>query len=206
VPVQAQLAAPVTWAPAGTWAAWNTMYTAGATTMTVIPAAGTWANWNILSTAGTCSTTVMTTTATTWGTWNSTYEETREQREDRERRHAEAARAAEVARAERAAAKERALELLSLCLTDEQMASYRERGWFEVTGSKGGRWRIRARGQSGNVDLMPEIGEEREATYCAHPPEGLPDADAHLAQALTLVADEDAFLSVANCHYRRRAA
>ena len=105
----------------------------------------------------------------------------------------------------REVARTRAEELLLSLLSEEQAASYRERGWFEVRGSKGGRWRIRNRGQSGNVDLMPEIGEEREATYCAHPPDGLPDADAHVAQMLALVTDEEAFLRVANCHYRRPA-
>ena len=39
----------------------------------------------------------------------------------------------------------------------------------------------------------------------AHPPDSLPDADAHLAQMLALVTDEEKFLRVANCHYRRPA-
>jgi hypothetical protein len=95
--------------------------------------------------------------------------------------------------------------LLSL-LTAEQAASYQENGWFEVRGSRGGRWRIRNRGQAGNVDLMPEIGEERDASFCVHPPDGLPDADAHLAQMLALVTDEDRFRQVANCVHRRAAA
>lgn len=103
-------------------------------------------------------------------------------------------------------ARDRAAELLGYCLTSDQRATLREHGWFEVRSSKGRRWRIRDRGQSGNVDLMPETGDERLATYCAHPPEGLPDPDAYLAQMLTLITDEDAFLRVANLHYRRPVA
>jgi hypothetical protein len=53
---------------------------------------------------------------------------------------------------------------------------------------------------------MPEIGEERESSWCAHPPGGLPDADAHLAQMLHLITDEDGFMRVANRHYQRPAA
>jgi hypothetical protein len=90
-------------------------------------------------------------------------------------------------------------------LSDEQAVSYRENGWFEVRGSRGGRWRIRNRGQAGNVDLMPEIGEVREASYCCHPPGGLPDADAHAAQMLHLVTDEDGFRRTANLAYGRAA-
>jgi hypothetical protein len=107
---------------------------------------------------------------------------------------------------EGAVAHSRAREVLLSLLTDEQAASYAEKGWFEVRGSRGGRWRIRARGQAGNVDLMPEIGDEREASFCCHPPGGLPDADAHLAQMLHLVTDEDGFRRTANLAYRRPVA
>ena len=88
-------------------------------------------------------------------------------------------------------------------LTDQQARDYVEHGWFEVRGSRGGRYRIRNRGQSGNVDLMPEIGNERDATMCIHPPGNLPAADAQLAQLLHLVTDEDGFRRTANIAYRR---
>lgn len=140
---------------------------------------------------------------------NTDYQETEEERAGRERRQAERdadwQRRQEEQERERDAVRARAQELLRSLLSDEQWASYQGNGWFEVRGSKGGRWRIRNRGQSGNVDLMPEIGEERDATYCAHPPGGLPDADAHAAQMLALVTDEEAFARVANVHYRNPA-
>lgn len=167
------------------WGAWNSAYSTGATTYST-------------------STTVLL-NATVWGNWNTVYTETREQQAERERRQAELTRAHQERTRVAATARARAEELLLSLLSDEQAASYRDKGWFEVTGSKGGRWRIRNRGQSGNVDLMPEIGEEREATYCAHPPGQLPDADAYVAQMLQIVTDEDAFVKVANEHWRRPA-
>lgn len=196
-------------ATAGTWTSWNNVYFT-ATTSSCTVTDSTWLAWS--GGTGSYSATTMTTAyqPVTWATWNAVHEETAEQRADRERVATEAAAAArarqEAYQAARAEARARALETLGMVLTAGQLASYAEHGWFEVMSSKGRRWRIRDRGQSGNVDLMPEIGDEREATYCAHPPGQLPDADAHLAQALTLATDEDAFLRVANCHYRRRAA
>lgn len=195
--------------PAGNaiiWPYWQATATTGSS-IQFIP--GTWAAWNQSYSTGTTTAQFLTTnivTTATWTNWNAGWTETREQRELRERQNREWNQRQSELRAARVAASDRALELLAALLTDEQMASYRNKGWFEVRGSKGGRWRIRNRGQSGNVDLMPEIGEERLATYCAHPPENLPDADAHLAQVLALVTDEDAFTKVANLHYRRPAA
>lgn len=185
------------------WGNWNaviTNTTSGTGTL-YLGADQAWANWNATSVV-----TASFTVTTSWTGWNTAYEETREQREAREARAAEQARLAETARPEREAARVRAEELLAAVLSEEQMAEYRTRRSFTLVSSKGRRWRIRAAGQSGNVDLLPDEGEEREATYCAHPPGGLPDADAHLAQALTLITDEDAFLRVANRHYQRRAA
>ena len=189
------------------WQAWNqgtTSYTQHDTT---------WAYWN--------TTSASTTTATisivpTWSSWNTSYEETREQREARElaqaeyrqrqeRIQAEATARYEAQRQERVAAQARARDLLLSLLTEEQARSYTEHGWFEVRGSRGGRWRIRERGQAGNVDLMPEIGEVREASYCCHPPGGLPDADAHVAQMLHLVTDEEGFRRTANLVHGRAA-
>lgn len=202
------------------WANWVTSATttAGlgtgmqtlATTLTgtSISMTAVWQAWNNTTTlAGTGGTYTATWEYTlTWPAWNTAAEETREERETREQAAAEN-RAAAAAREQeriqtREAAKTRALELLSFCLTPAQMTTYREKGWFEVRGSRGRRWRIRARGQSGNVDLMPEIGDERLASYCAHPPGQLPDADAHLAQMLALVDDEDGFERVANVQWR----
>jgi hypothetical protein len=181
-----------------------------------------WTSWNtsVTSTTGSLAynygtNTAYVSTGSTWIAWNGSYQETEDQRAERERQAAEAnarweeqraqqARGAAARQLEREAAQARALGLLRSLLSDGQWASYQENGWFEVRGKSGRRWRVRNRGQAGNVDLMPEIGEERDATYCAHPPGGLPDADAHAAQMLALVTDDEAFLRVANLHWRRR--
>lgn len=190
----------------GIWQAWV------GTTATTIPVycstnattAAVWVNWNqSYSTTPVSSVSYVMTPG--WETWNSTWEETREQKQAREAREAESRVRAAAAQAERAAARKRSEELLEFVLTGEQMADYRERGYFEVISSKGRRWRIRARGQAGNVDLLPEQGSERDATYCIHP-RGVPDPDAHLAQALMLATDEDEFLRVANRQWVRLAA
>lgn len=183
------------------WNSWNrTLYCCtSASSSTAATFDVTWETWN---TAGTSGITVLT-GSPQWVAWNAGWQETEDQRLERERLEAERRAAWEAHRAEREQAGARALELLRSLLTDGQWASYQEKGWFEVRGRSGRRWRVRSRGQSGNVDLMPEAGEERDATYCAHPPEGLPDADAHAAQMLALVTDDEAFLRTANRHWRR---
>jgi hypothetical protein len=207
------------------WVSWNELGTTSFTNCTTASTATnlnvTWSAWNTTYTSGACTfgyydanSNQAYVIAPQWGAWNTTRQETEDERAAREKQAAEQARRHEAVRAAREAqyalerageakAAERALELLRSLLSDEQWISYQEKGWFEVRGSKGGRWRIRNRGQSGNVDLMPEIGEEREATYCAHPPGSLPLADAHAAQMLALVTDEEAFVKTANVHYRR---
>jgi hypothetical protein len=205
------------WTTGATWYAWcsttNTTMTTGDTA---------WVAWNngVTTTAGSLalnytSGTAYVSTGTQWVAWNAGYTEmTKEQEAELREAHrvaeerrlaqqAEWAAAERERQAERGKASERATELLLSLLSEEQAATYREHGWFEVRGSSGRRWRVRNRGQSGNVDLMPEAGEEREATYCAHPPGGLPDADAHVAQMLALVTDDTTFERTANVHYRR---
>ena len=201
------------------WQAWNWSYNASSTT-TITNLNDPWQAWN-----GAYNTGSMTTSATIfvpqWQSWNFQYEETAEQRATREAEQAawEAGRAEREVRAEqqraeqerereryqkvRLAAQSRAEQLLMTLLNDEQVRTYREHGWFEVRGSRGGRYRIRNRGQAGNVDLMPEIGNERDVSYCCHPPGQLPNADAHVAQMLHLVTDEDDFLKTANVSYQR---
>jgi hypothetical protein len=93
---------------------------------------------------------------------------------------------------------ERAEALLLSLLGPDQARSYTEAGWFEVRGSAGGRFRIRRHGQAGNVDELPAAGGDRIASYCIHPSGGFPDADAHVAQFLALVTDEEGFRRTAN--------
>lgn len=179
---------------------------------TIITTNGTvWNNWNNLYSSGaTTSTTVFTNSAlNSWGHWNYVYEETAEQRRTRECDQAAARERIQEQRREQARVRDlataRSVELLMSLLTEDQAASYREHGWFEVRGSRGRRWRIRNRGQQGNVDLMPEIGDERVASFCCHPPGMLPDADAHTAQMLHIVTDEDSFIRTANVTHGREA-
>jgi hypothetical protein len=201
------------WSPGHTWFAWCS------TTGTTITTGDTaWVAWNasVTSTTGSLaynytSNTAYVSTGTQWVSWNTAHAEmTGEQQAAvteaaRLREERRAAQGAEwnIARAGREKASGRAVELLLSLLSDEQAATYAGHGWFEVRGSSGRRWRVRNRGQSGNVDLMPETGEVREATYCAHPPGNLPDADAHVAQMLALVTDDEAFERTANRHYPR---
>ena len=122
-------------------------------------------------------------------------------------REATRARNEELRRQEagRAAAQATALELLKICLDEQQLADFEARQYFEVTGSRGRRWRIRANGQSGNVDLIGPSGAAI-GRYCAHPPEYLPDGDAWLAQKLIIETDEDHWLEKANVHWRAPGA
>jgi hypothetical protein len=98
----------------------------------------------------------------------------------------------------------RAEALLASLLDEDQFRSYLQAGWFEVTGSAGGRYRIRRDGQAGNIDELPAQGDQRVASLCIHPYGGFHDADAHAAQYLALVTDEPGFRRTANRTPRRR--
>jgi hypothetical protein len=100
----------------------------------------------------------------------------------------------------------RAETLLLSLLDDDQARSYTRDGWFEVRGSAGGLFRISRRGQAGNIDELPPAGGDRIASYCIHPSGRYPDADAHIAQYLRLVTDEEGFRQVANRTLHRRLA
>lgn len=165
----------------------------------------TWTNWNQALYLNQTTGSSVQLLDQQWVNWNMVAEETAEQVAAREA--AEAAMRAEWQRQQdeyrererlKVAARERAEELLLLMLTEEQAASRREHGFFTVLGSRSGKaYRIHDRGQAGNIDRLGDDGR-REYTYCAHPPAGLPAADAHLAQMLAIATDEDEFLRVAN--------
>jgi hypothetical protein len=200
----------------GAWQDWNLQYVLSnsGTTICYTYAAepNPWDYWNNAYVSGNYTyTTGGTIGYPSWETWNVRYEETAEQRANRERDHAEI-RARQVAeherlyaadRARQAVVNSRAEQLLMSLLNDEQRRTRREHGWFEVRGSLGGRWRIRNQGQSGNVDLMPQDGDVRLMSFCIHPPDRLPDADAHVAQMLGIVTDELAFRRTGNVTYQR---
>jgi hypothetical protein len=180
-----------------TWVSWNTT----ATTGTV----GVWGNW---SQTYVVTQPIILQAGEVWGAWNTGYQpiqvqpETAGQRAAREehtrQRNADQAHRRQV----RERARDKALALLMSFLDDDQQRTYSEMGYFDIAGSRGRRWRIEDRGQSGNVLLLPSAGEVAES-FCCHPPGGLPDADAHLAQMLHLVTDEDDFERTANRSGRR---
>lgn len=107
-------------------------------------------------------------------------------------------------RAARARIAGRAEALLASLLDEDQFRSYLRHGWFDVTGSAGGRYRINRNGQAGNVDELAAEGDHRVASLCIHPYGGYPDADAHAAQYLALVTNEPGFRRTANRTPRRR--
>jgi hypothetical protein len=93
-------------------------------------------------------------------------------------------------------ARARAEELLNRYLREDQRATLKERGWFQVEARSGTRYRI-YRGRSHNVKVLD--AQDREvASLCAHPQAVVPDADCMLSQKLMLELSEDRFLSIAN--------
>jgi hypothetical protein len=96
-----------------------------------------------------------------------------------------------------ATARATARALLEDWLTPAQRATL-DRGHIDVTGSAGGRYRIRTGGgQAGNVDLLDARGRVL-LSYCAHPGARVPHEDGFLAQLLHLETDEPGFVAVAN--------
>jgi hypothetical protein len=200
----------------GTWSQWNLQYvlsnTGTAICYTYAAETNPWSYWNNAYVNGAYTYTTGGTIATSyavpaWETWNARYQETADEQRERiarqEQQRAETTRQAAEYRAKRAVINSRAEQLLMSLLNDEQRRTRRTHGWFEVRGSLGGRWRIRNSGQSGNVDLMPQDGDLRLMSFCIHPPDRLPDADAHVAQMLGIVTDELAFRRTGNLTYHR---
>lgn len=186
--------------PAATWPDWSLPVTGTGTaiyTRVLEPRA----EWELFRTT---AVEVVTTTLAT--TVEATEREIQRQAAERRRlERNERGRAAAIERRSRAnTARSRAEDLLMAHLDDQQQSDVSEHWWFEVISDLGRRWRIHTDHYAGNVDLMPDVGEERLATFCAHGSAFLPDSDHHLIQKLALETDEAAFLAVANCQYRSR--
>lgn len=147
-----------------------------------------------------------------WGWQETPYQQARQQayqplsREELSRIADGERQRADERRARLSRVAERAESLLFGLLDEEQARSYLRHGWFEVTGSSGGRYRINRNGQAGNIDELPARGDQRVASLCIHPYGGFHDADAHAAQYLALVTDEESFRRTANRTPRRRLA
>jgi len=108
-----------------------------------------------------------------------------------------------VERLLRQEARVRAEALLRSHLTEQQRITLANRGWFIVEGGRSGtRYRIRASGVVGNVDVLEAdlLGERVLHRLCAHCDHAIPLHDHLLAQKLMLEADEDDFLRIANRH------
>lgn len=190
-----------------TWAAWNNAWTVSTTSATgLYPLGNSVSSTRLLP----LETVESYSDATYWAGWNNQYqvrhgqdrdlEEYRRLREEQLEQHR--LRAMERDR-EREAAELVARGLLMAFLDERQKRDLARNAYFEVIGSSGRRWRIRTgRGYSGNVDLMPEVGDIRIATYCAHGADLMPASDHYLIQKLALEDDDVAFIAVANLHYR----
>ena len=91
----------------------------------------------------------------------------------------------------------KARQLLTEWLSPTQLAQYKRKGHFEVTGCHSGkRYRIRSNGQL-NIDEL----DERDSTlvaWCFGPEGHLPIGDIMLAQKIALETNECASLEVAN--------
>ena len=109
-----------------------------------------------------------------------------------------AARRETAMRAEIRNAHDKAQELLLHHLTEEQRESFLVAGFFMVVGQRTKkRYRISRNSFSGNIQ---ELGQNNDtvARLCCHLGCNFPLADHLLAQKLSLEADEDAFLRLAN--------
>src|SRR5262249_3543030 len=97
----------------------------------------------------------------------------------------------------RKGAEQKARQLLTEWLSPTQLAQYKRKGHFEVTGCHSGkRYRIRSNGQL-NIDEL----DERDRTlvvWCFGPEGHLPIGDIMLAQKIALKTEERAALAIAN--------
>jgi hypothetical protein len=102
-------------------------------------------------------------------------------------------------------AEQNARKLLTEWLSPAQLAQYKRRGHFEVTGCHSGkRYRIRA-GHQLNVDELDEH-DRTVAVWCFGPEGQLPIGDIMLAQKIALETNEYASLEAANGSRARRLA
>lgn len=120
----------------------------------------------------------------------------RRQSEERRRREEEALRVEQERLRAKQEADAKAEVLLLRHLSDKQKEDLATKGYFLV--EVGGEIYKINRGFAGNIKLLNgETGEE-EKSFCIHPTERVPNADAMLAQKLLLEADRDRFHKIAN--------
>lgn len=150
-----------------------------------------WTTWTC-ATSGTSD-------SATWITWNSTDGTSNPGRipttEEREARRLESERKDQ----ERLEAKNRAEELLKLCLTEEQREHLEEMSSFVIESELGKKYCIR-KGRVQNVFELDD-NDKHIAQLCAHPISNVPDFDTMLAQKLMLETNEAEFLRIANIQH-----
>lgn len=95
----------------------------------------------------------------------------------------------------------RAEQTLLLFLNPTQRKNYKRHGCFRVTGSHGTLYRIHCDDHVGNVEWINRKGTAK-GNFCAHSDrvfgDDVPEPDHWLAQMLSLVTDEIAWLKIAH--------
>ena len=174
----------------------------------------TWDGWNNNATTSTTTGGTATYTAANWPGWareggvyarrsqiqlvrdeRDVVAEARYREEQAARNTAFQARQAEE-KVKRDTAKTRAEILLKSCLSDAQVRSLEDHGWFLIHGESGRRYRIH-KGTAGNVVVLKDDGTS-DHRLCFHPSMSVPEADAMLAQKLMLESCEKEALKMAN--------
>lgn len=206
-----------------TWRAWNNSWSQTYSTSTTVDV---WQEWN---NSWTITTSASTTNQDIWVRWTTgttsglvpvrnavpVYSMEDLDRESRRPQRTEQEWAAIRAENERlrkerdrlqAAARAEAHKLLSLVLSNQQMASYETHRFFDVVGSEGGLYRIH-HGTSGNIRQLIDGREVNR--LCVHPylytgAGHLPTEDVLAAQALAIMHDERGAVTLANVHQGRR--
>ena len=115
-----------------------------------------------------------------------------------------AALVGDIKELERKKATERAELLLQQHLTEEQRRDRATKGFFLVEAKSGRVYKVEKNGQHGNVKLVDKAGKDL-ASFCIQPQMSVPDADAHLAQKLLILVDEEQFIRIANISYKADA-
>lgn len=123
----------------------------------------------------------------------------REREEAQERRMREYRRLQEEQEAATRVADGKAEDLLRRLLDPDQLAQLEARGYFDVSGTHGRRYRIR-RGKIANIEVFD--GNIARHRLCVHPvgAHELPVGDVMAAQLLHLRANENEVLRIANRH------
>ena len=134
------------------------------------------------------------------------YQETDEQREAREAQQREWQKDEAKRKKDQEEANQRAIDLFKKVVGKEKFKRFQERGYHEVAGKSGTRYRLRP---SKRIMLMRgDIGDEVEADLCIHHTynSGLPPMDTLIHQMLCIMAEEETLIKTANRHQHYAAA